>query len=164
MDCSPPGSSVHGISQQEFWSWLPFPSLGDLPDPGIKFVSPALAGGLFTTGPPWKPSAMLARTLKERMHPSGVAGDAWLTLRWHQIDNHPNSEPSVQRARSIQTEYSCDFKINTDQMERHSTKKLACTLQDDERQRLRNCLRFKNTKRSWQCRSNPGLHSEPWKT
>ena len=39
-DYSPPGSSVHGISQQEYWSGLLFPS-GDLPDPGIKPVSPA---------------------------------------------------------------------------------------------------------------------------
>ena len=30
-DCSPPGSSVHGISRQEYWSGLPFPSPGDLP-------------------------------------------------------------------------------------------------------------------------------------
>ena len=31
------------------WSGLPFPSPGDLPDPGIKSASPALAGGFFTT-------------------------------------------------------------------------------------------------------------------
>jgi len=36
MDCSPPGYSVHGFSSQEYWSGLPFPSPGDLPDPGIK--------------------------------------------------------------------------------------------------------------------------------
>ena len=42
MDCSPPGSSVHGIFQQEYWSGLPFPSPGDLPDPGIEPGSPAL--------------------------------------------------------------------------------------------------------------------------
>ena len=36
MDCSPPGSSVHGILQQEYWSGLPFLSPGDLPDPGIE--------------------------------------------------------------------------------------------------------------------------------
>ena len=35
--------------RQEYWSWLPFPSPGDLPDPGIKLKSPALAGGFFTT-------------------------------------------------------------------------------------------------------------------
>ena len=35
-DCSPPGSSVYGILLQEYRSGLPFPSLEDLPDPGIK--------------------------------------------------------------------------------------------------------------------------------
>ena len=46
------------FSRQEFWNGLPFPSLGDLPHPGIEPVSlssPALAGGLFTTEPPRKP-------------------------------------------------------------------------------------------------------------
>ena len=42
MDCSPPGSSVHGILQAEYWSGLPFPSPGDLPDPGMEPGSPAL--------------------------------------------------------------------------------------------------------------------------
>ena len=44
-----------GFSRQEYWSGLPFPSPGDLPNPGIEPVSPAspaLAGGFFTTGPP----------------------------------------------------------------------------------------------------------------
>ena len=49
MDCSLPGPSVHGISQQEYWSALPFPPPGDLPHPGVKRVSPALADRYFTT-------------------------------------------------------------------------------------------------------------------
>ena len=40
-----------GFSRQEYQSRLPFPSPGDLPDPGIEPASPALAGGLFTTEP-----------------------------------------------------------------------------------------------------------------
>ena len=44
-----------GFSRQEHWSGLPFPSPGDLPGPGIKPTSPALAGGIFTTKPPGKP-------------------------------------------------------------------------------------------------------------
>ena len=44
-----------GFSRQEYWSVLPFPSQGDLPDPEIKCVSPALAGEFFTTEPPGKP-------------------------------------------------------------------------------------------------------------
>ena len=39
-DRSPPGSSVHGISQAGVYSVLPLPSSGDLPDPGIKPKSP----------------------------------------------------------------------------------------------------------------------------
>ena len=53
MDYSPPGSSVHGILQSRMLVWLPF--LGDLPNPGVKPASPALAGKFFTTEKPGKP-------------------------------------------------------------------------------------------------------------
>ena len=56
MDCSPPGSSVHGIFQQEYWSGLPFPSPGELPDPEIKPRSPALQADALRSEPPGKPS------------------------------------------------------------------------------------------------------------
>ena len=55
MDCSLPGSSVHGIFQQEYWSGLPFPSPGDLPDPGIKPWSPSLHADALPSEPPGKP-------------------------------------------------------------------------------------------------------------
>ena len=41
-----------GFPRQEYWTGLPFPTPGDLPDPGIKPASPALTGGFFTTEPP----------------------------------------------------------------------------------------------------------------
>ena len=44
-----------GFPRQKCWSGLPFPSPGDLPDPGIDPGSPAWAGGFFTTEPPGKP-------------------------------------------------------------------------------------------------------------
>ena len=47
-----------GFPKQEYWSGLPFPPPGDLPDPGIEAgspLSPALAGGFFTIMPPRKP-------------------------------------------------------------------------------------------------------------
>ena len=50
MHCSPPGSSVHGIFQQEYWSGLPFPPPGDLPNPETEpasLASPALVGGFY---------------------------------------------------------------------------------------------------------------------
>ena len=40
MDCRPPGSSAHGILQARILEWLPFPSPGDLPKPGIEPRSP----------------------------------------------------------------------------------------------------------------------------
>ena len=43
-----------GFSRQEYGSGLPFPLLGDLPHPGIKLVSPALAGGFFIPESPGK--------------------------------------------------------------------------------------------------------------
>ena len=44
-----------GFSRQEYWSGLPFPSLGDLPDPGIEPRSPALEANALTSEPPGKP-------------------------------------------------------------------------------------------------------------
>ena len=44
-----------GFLRQEYWSGLPFPSPGDLPNPGIKPLSSALAGGFFAAEPPGKP-------------------------------------------------------------------------------------------------------------
>ena len=43
-----------GFSRQEYWSGLPFPSPGELPDPGIEPRSPALRADALTSEPPWK--------------------------------------------------------------------------------------------------------------
>ena len=45
-----------GFSGQEYWSVLPWPPPGDLPNPGmepVSLMSPALAGGFFTTSATW---------------------------------------------------------------------------------------------------------------
>ena len=55
MDCSPPGSSVHGILQARILEWVAFPSPKEFPDSGtepISPVSPALVGRFLTTEPP----------------------------------------------------------------------------------------------------------------
>ena len=56
-DCRPPGSSLSvGFPTEEYWSGLPFPTIGDLPDPKIEpesLTPPALAGGFFTTVHLW---------------------------------------------------------------------------------------------------------------
>ena len=48
MDCSLPRSSIREIFQARILEWVAFPPLGDLPDPGIEPVSPALAGGFLS--------------------------------------------------------------------------------------------------------------------
>ena len=67
VNCSPPGSSVHGIFRQEYWNGLPFPPQGDLPNPGIEPMSPASpasAGRLFTTDSPGKPYILYIYMIK----------------------------------------------------------------------------------------------------
>ena len=57
MDCSLPGSSVHGVLQARIWGGLPCPPPGNLPNQGIQpvsLMSPALAGGFFTTSTTWE--------------------------------------------------------------------------------------------------------------
>ena len=57
VDCSLPGSSLHGILQARILEWvLPFPSPGDLPNPGIEPGSPALQADALTSEPPGKPN------------------------------------------------------------------------------------------------------------
>ena len=55
VDCNPIGSSVHGVSQARILEWVPFPSPGDLPDPGIEPRSPTLQADALTSAPPGKP-------------------------------------------------------------------------------------------------------------
>ena len=57
MDCSLPGSSVHGILQQEHWREWPSPPIRDLPNPGIEpasLMSLTLADGFFNTSATWE--------------------------------------------------------------------------------------------------------------
>ena len=55
------------FSRQKYWSGLPFPSPGDLPEPGIEPASPALAGGFSTTEPPGNPKNINEENSKIQM-------------------------------------------------------------------------------------------------
>ena len=57
-----PASLSMGFPRQEDWTGVPFPSRGDLPNPGIEPMSPELAGGFFTTESPGK----IAVPIRER--------------------------------------------------------------------------------------------------
>ena len=61
-----------GLSRQEYWSGLPFPSPGDLPDPGIKptlLMSVAVAGGFFTASATWKAHFSKSELSFKNCHP-----------------------------------------------------------------------------------------------
>ena len=62
MDCSPPGSSVHGFSRQEYWGGLLCPPPGDLSHPGIETaypVAPALQENFLALSNQGNPSRVL---------------------------------------------------------------------------------------------------------
>ena len=80
LDCSLPSSSVHGILQAGILEWLPFPSPGDLLDPGIKprsSVSPALAEGFFTTSATWKAHVSLVALVLDSL---GLEDGGWMMV------------------------------------------------------------------------------------
>ena len=51
-----------GVRRQEYWSGLPFPSPGDLPDPGIQPRSPSLWADALPSEPPGKPHNISCKT------------------------------------------------------------------------------------------------------
>ena len=63
------------FSSQEYWRGWPFPSAGDLPDPGIKSGSPAMQADYLLSEPPGKPNktntmmdTQVSRLLKKQVH------------------------------------------------------------------------------------------------
>ena len=74
VHCSPPGTSVHGISQERYWSRLPFPSPGDLPDLGLLHCRQILyrlshRGSPFTPLPPSLQRSILPKSSPQAFLP-----------------------------------------------------------------------------------------------
>ena len=83
-----------GFSRQEYWSGLPFPSPGDLPDPGIKPRSPALQADALTSAPPGKPQGKPKNTRVGTLIPSpGDLPNPGIELRSPalQVDSFPTT-------------------------------------------------------------------------
>ena len=81
--CIPPGSSIHGIFRQEYWSGLPFPSPEDLSNPGMELLSSAPVGGFFTTEPPGKFKSKSYSSLKPVSHATKLYFKRYATATVH---------------------------------------------------------------------------------
>ena len=64
MDCSLPGFSVHEVFRARILEWLPFPSPGNLPDPGIQLRSLTLQADSLPSEPPGNPICVYTYTYK----------------------------------------------------------------------------------------------------
>ena len=63
-----------GFSRQEYWSRLPFPSPGDLPDPGIKPRTPALQADVLPFEPPGKPNVKQLYSIFKKKSTNKIKG------------------------------------------------------------------------------------------
>ena len=92
-----------GFSRWEYWSGLPYPPPGDLPDPEIEpesLPSPALAGRFFTIRATWE------APLRSTVHPKPSASDTgtvWL---------REGSKPQTSKAHGLFTSYKCAKYLN----------------------------------------------------
>ena len=85
-----------GFSRQECWSGLPFPSLGDLPDPGIEPRSPTLQADALPSEPPWKPKVNVAAAAAKSLQSCPTLCDP--------IDGSPPGSPvpGILQARTLE--------------------------------------------------------------
>ena len=95
-----------GFSRQEYWSGLPFPPPGDLPDPGIEprsLMSPALAGGFFTTSATWEAHSFMPVVFKLQHSLESPGGLPKAEIAW----------PHPQHLRiSVSTMFPSDVEVS----------------------------------------------------
>ena len=84
-----------GVSRQEYWGGFPFPSPGDLPDPGIEPRSPALEADALTSEPPGKQVVLVGKD------PPANAGDI------RDAGSIPGVGRSPEEGQGNPLQYSC---------------------------------------------------------
>ena len=121
VDCSPPGSSI--FTRQEYWSGLPCPPPGNVPNPGIELTSlrsPALAGRFFTTRASYPYIMKYSSYRRDRLHAQFSALDYQFLLGFLNIDTglpcFPDS--SADKESSCMQETSVLFLGREDPLEK----------------------------------------------
>ena len=107
MDCSPPGSSVHGILQAGIVEWVAIPSPGDLPSPGIKPRSPALIADFLPSEPPgnnsiWNHTHLQRWKLLRNQLGSFIGSSRCFGKKWETNTNNPRRRRKRIYVRSSQ--------------------------------------------------------------
>ena len=89
--CKPMDYTVNGILQARILEWVPFPSPGDLPNPGIERRSPALQADSLPAGPQGKPknTGVSSLSLLQRIFLTQESNQGLLHCRWipYQLNN-----------------------------------------------------------------------------
>ena len=89
IDCNCKAPLSMGFPRQEYWSGLPFPSPGDLPNPGIEtpsLASPAFAGRFFTTSATWEAHAAGTESNVEVLASGHWNGEQGLTHSFNKVE------------------------------------------------------------------------------
>jgi len=92
------------FARQGYWSGLPFPSPGDLPDPGIEPMSPSLASGFFTTEPSGKPIMVVHLSLI-RVLASGIAPQRHSFFPFPMDEMSSQERPCKRRSKMLDLGY-----------------------------------------------------------
>ena len=108
MDYCPPGSFVHG---QEYWSGLPCPPSGDLPDQGIKPRAPSLQVDSLPTEPPGKPkiTGVGSHSRRKGFFPTQESNWGPLHCRWilYQLRYQGSPRKDYHPAKNTAHAYDC---------------------------------------------------------
>ena len=114
------------FSRQEYWSGLPFPSPGDLPNPGIECTFSALAGGFVTIEPPGKPHLEMSGATFGYHNLGSSGGHVADVLTSYKAQDNPHNKefPSPERQLFWGQKTLCrpfhDFQTKSDPHDRYS--------------------------------------------
>ena len=149
MDCSPPGSSVHGISQARILEWVAVSSSRGSPDSGIEPVSPlylALAGGFFTTSATWEaPHPLSIRTCSKHFrgcwpsthifpaYPTSIfcpcrIADCWMTAFQDTLNTLYGGDPPEVSTRATHPSDHCDWCLGCVNFASHISGEFCCLI------------------------------------
>ena len=109
-----------GLSRQEYWGGLPFPSPGDLPNPGIKpmfLASPALAGRFFTTSATKQPYEAFLVEVLELACPRSQ--NSWVSKKDQDSDPAASLVPDRDLALFLHHTASCSALLRTNKQGTH---------------------------------------------